>query len=559
MSATGEARLAGWRVACVAAALCGAQVCWSIQIGISTKTFLELGMPASLVSAAWLAGPLSGTVVQPIVGVLSDRCTARLGRRRPFMLAALGVTLFAMALFAAAAPLGAALAGEPIHACAVEFIPQINGSSTEGTRPVSSRCPMALSLAVTGFWLQDFAVNAFQGPTRTLMTDLIPPSQQATANAWFGFMAGLGNALGAALAAADIVAIFPFFGNNLRALYAVAGALVFCCVILASATAHEVPLTLAMRERDKLRRRARRGVPSRVGAGVLDPADDVAAVVQPERGFSLRTRMAEAWRAWQGASAPLRHAFYVQCFTWIAWFTTFIYATSWMGERVFGGSPSAPEGSAGRERYDEGVRRGNLALALQAIFALAATTPTPYTAAFLPWLMAATSTKAVYISSQAVMAVCLFGTLGVTVAADAVGATAAVQAGGMACLILLGWCWAVTMTIPWAIAGSVIDAMPDKGLLMAIMNVSQAAPEMVAALVGFVILSLPHGLNPWGSAMVMAAGGVSAVASIGVIVGLGVGDDVVVDDVTAVAVAGRGDDEHAESARSASAPLLGGG
>ena len=48
---------------------------------------LSLGMSKSRLSLVWVAGPLSGLVVQPVVGVLSDRSTSKYGRRRPYMLA----------------------------------------------------------------------------------------------------------------------------------------------------------------------------------------------------------------------------------------------------------------------------------------------------------------------------------------------------------------------------------------------------------------------------------------------------------------------------------------
>lgn len=46
---------------------------------------LSLGMSKSLLSFVWVAGPLSGLIMQPVVGVWSDNSTSRYGRRRPFM------------------------------------------------------------------------------------------------------------------------------------------------------------------------------------------------------------------------------------------------------------------------------------------------------------------------------------------------------------------------------------------------------------------------------------------------------------------------------------------
>lgn len=51
-----------------------------------TPYLLELGLTKSRTSMVWVAGPLSGMIVAPVVGVLADRSTSPYGRRRPFMI-----------------------------------------------------------------------------------------------------------------------------------------------------------------------------------------------------------------------------------------------------------------------------------------------------------------------------------------------------------------------------------------------------------------------------------------------------------------------------------------
>ena len=51
-----------------------------------TPYLLSLGLSKSKTSAVWVAGPLSGILVQPIIGAIADRSTLRWGRRRPFMI-----------------------------------------------------------------------------------------------------------------------------------------------------------------------------------------------------------------------------------------------------------------------------------------------------------------------------------------------------------------------------------------------------------------------------------------------------------------------------------------
>ena len=52
-----------------------------------TPYLLSLGMSKSRMSLVWIAGPLSGLVVQPIIGMKSDKSRSRYGRRRPYMMA----------------------------------------------------------------------------------------------------------------------------------------------------------------------------------------------------------------------------------------------------------------------------------------------------------------------------------------------------------------------------------------------------------------------------------------------------------------------------------------
>lgn len=62
-----------------------------------TPYLLALGLTKSRTSLVWIAGPLSGLIMQPIVGVISDRSQSKYGRRRPFMV--WGSLLVAACLF----------------------------------------------------------------------------------------------------------------------------------------------------------------------------------------------------------------------------------------------------------------------------------------------------------------------------------------------------------------------------------------------------------------------------------------------------------------------------
>lgn len=154
-------------------AFAGVQASWAVQIGHSTAHLRKLGLSNELVGLAWLAGPVTGLIVQPIVGRWSDRCTSRFGRRKPFMLGgALGMAI-GLILFSNSANIAAAL-GDPLS-------PQGQGSRT------------ALKFAIIAFWITDAFNNALQGPSRCLMADC---ATSGKALSYGNSMMAVGNGIG---------------------------------------------------------------------------------------------------------------------------------------------------------------------------------------------------------------------------------------------------------------------------------------------------------------------------------------------------------------------------
>lgn len=88
----------------------GIQFGWGLQMANMSAIYEKLGARPDEIPLLWLAAPMTGLIVQPIIGALSDRTWTRLGRRRPYFLGGsilAGLALFAMphspALWAAAA------------------------------------------------------------------------------------------------------------------------------------------------------------------------------------------------------------------------------------------------------------------------------------------------------------------------------------------------------------------------------------------------------------------------------------------------------------------------
>src|ERR1035437_10803868 len=64
----------------------GIQFGWGLQMANMSPIYKYLGAADDQVSRLWLAAPLTGFIVQPIIGAMSDRTWGPLGRRRPYFL-----------------------------------------------------------------------------------------------------------------------------------------------------------------------------------------------------------------------------------------------------------------------------------------------------------------------------------------------------------------------------------------------------------------------------------------------------------------------------------------
>lgn len=76
----------------------GVSMFWSVEMGYASPYLLSLGLTKSSMAAVFVAGPLSGLVVQPLMGALADNSTSPFGRRRPYMLLGTAICVVAMLL-----------------------------------------------------------------------------------------------------------------------------------------------------------------------------------------------------------------------------------------------------------------------------------------------------------------------------------------------------------------------------------------------------------------------------------------------------------------------------
>src|SRR3984885_10066584 len=138
----------------------GIQFGWGLQMANMSPIYEYLGARADQIPILWLAAPLTGLIVQPIIGHASDRTWGRLGRRRPYFLA--GAILSSMALL---------------------------------LMPRSSALWMAAGL----LWVLDACINISMEPFRAFVADLLPESQRTRGFAMQSLFIGLGAVIASAL------------------------------------------------------------------------------------------------------------------------------------------------------------------------------------------------------------------------------------------------------------------------------------------------------------------------------------------------------------------------
>ena len=199
----------------------GIQFAWTIEMAYGSPFLLELGLSRSLMSLVWMAGPISGLIAQPFFGSLSDRCTLKLGRRRPFILGGTLATILSMLTIGHSQDLLSM------------------GSTSTAT---SSYRTFAILIAVFGFWIMDFAINVIMASCRALVVDVVPPEQQQTANAFASFLLGCGNILGYFTCNLSMTSLLPFLGTQMKGLCYVGSFVLLLCIVCTSCTVTETPL-----------------------------------------------------------------------------------------------------------------------------------------------------------------------------------------------------------------------------------------------------------------------------------------------------------------------------
>jgi maltose/moltooligosaccharide transporter len=138
----------------------GIQFGFALQNSNLSRIFETLGAKQDGIPALWIAAPLSGLIIQPIIGYMSDRTWNRLGRRKPYFLT--GAILASLALF---------------------------------ILPNSS----ALWIAAGMLWMLDASINITMEPMRAFVGDMLSDEQRTQGFAMQTFFIGAASIVGSLL------------------------------------------------------------------------------------------------------------------------------------------------------------------------------------------------------------------------------------------------------------------------------------------------------------------------------------------------------------------------
>lgn len=445
-----------WRIIACTVAMCGVQVCYAAQVNQGTSELLLLGISERAVSLAWLAGPLSGLIVQPLIGLASDGCASSLGRRRPFLIVGSLLTSTALLLFSNAKPLAKLLGNESL----------------------------ALPLAIVAFFLLDFSVQAVQAPLRALVTDVIPKPQRALANSYLGVFTGVGIFIGGLLTSLNLKATFTFFHRDVQALFAIASIVLILTTAICVCCTPEIPLGMGR---------------------AYFPVSQVGAIGNSQEDASgRRTDPHGMLDALRYAPRPFWQVFAVQLCTWCGFFCLFVYVNAWVGRNIYLGDGTAAPESPARKTFELGVKFGGKGNALMSLVTLGY-------ALTLPYLLKSFGVVPVYTFSQLIEAICLLsaplirGRPGQAYPSRLLRGITLIDIG------MFGIVWATTMGVPWTLIGDALESdswySQRVGLFQTIFNASQSFPQLVvAAAIAPGVLAIAKN-DP---AFVMLAGGICA-------------------------------------------------
>jgi maltose/moltooligosaccharide transporter len=418
----------------------GIQFGWGLQLANMSAIYAKLGAEPDEIPALWLAAPLTGLLIQPIIGSLSDRTWNRLGRRRPYFL--VGSLLASSALF---------------------------------LMPDSP----ALWAAATLLWILDASINISMEPFRAFVADKLPEEQRTTGFVMQSFFIGVGaavaNSLPSILSSLGVEGNAPN-GVPLTVQYAFKlGAAVFLLAVLYTVlTTGEYP----PEDMDAFLREKREHAGFRLQGNIVAGAAALGALFGISRGALVEGHLTlqhplvggvigaaigavlsgpDVSSALRAMPRTMKQLAVVQFFTWLGLFCMWMFFGLASAQQIYGATdPRSPE-------FDRGTAFGGETFAIYSIVCFAV-------AFALPGLARRLGRGRVHALAL------LLGGVGLL-------STGAIHDPLLwkATMLGVGVAWASILSMPYAILSGALPAA-RMGVYMGIFNFFIVIPEILASL-----------------------------------------------------------------------------
>lgn len=491
-----------WHIILLTISIGGLQMAWAVELSNGSPYLLSLGLSKSLMALVWIAGPLSGTLVQPYVGIRSDNCRISWGKRKPFIIGGAGATIVSLLMLAWTREIVGGFLG------------------LFGAERISQFVKTAIIVfAVIWVYVLDFAINTVQAAIRAFMVDGAPTHQQEATNAMASRMLGTFNIISYGLGYLDLPKYVWFLGNTQFKVL---------CVIASVAL----------------------GITVLVSCGLIKERDPNIDGPPPKDRGGVLSFFKSVFNSIKRLPPQTRKVCEVQFFAWIGWFPFLFYVSTWIGDLYvqpfFVANPDMSPDEI-EQVYAKATRIGTFALLVWSLMSLTAnmvlpllvapTYDTPLTSGtsiasqksyttrterilsslVIPWL----SIRRAWSISIVIFGLCMISALFIrtpTIGTIVVG--------------VAGIPWAMTMWAPFAIiaaeisardaarrssraSGSILDGSDDSGdqagVILGIHNMSIASPQVLATLGSSVIfraLQKPRGTpGDFSMGVVFAVGG----------------------------------------------------
>jgi len=279
--------LSFWQIWNMSFGFLGIQFGWGLQLANMSAIYTKLGADPDRIPILWLAGPVTGLIVQPIIGSMSDRTWNRLGRRRPYFL--VGAILSSIALF---------------------FMPD----------------SPALWIAAGLLWVLDASINVSMEPFRAFVADKLHERQRTVGFVMQSFFIGLG---------ATLANVLPYF-------FHLAG--------VSGTTASGIPLTVQFAFKLGAAAFLLAVLWTVLTTSENPPADLNAFRLRQQETRGFKKGFSEIAAAIREMPRLMRQLAVVQVFTWLGLFCMWMFFGLTTARYVFGTTdPNSPQFDRGTE------------------------------------------------------------------------------------------------------------------------------------------------------------------------------------------------------------------